>query len=333
MINKKVIHKKYGKGIITEIANNRIQVFFSEEDKTVKFQYPNAFEQFLEFKDSKLQSDVKNKIIELKSAKIEKLYNTVKKVNSPKDKKSRSAQDKGNIAIKCTFCNGGESVDSLGFAGLCDEDNIRTNIKAGRSLCNKAECKNFYDNKITYEQLLEIYKNKGSMCYESIMLTDWIVYAGVHNSGKYAGQPKKFREVSKNGITFLTTKFPGTKEQDRVIFGAYIIEEYFEGNNEEEGYIAANLDYCIQLSPEEAKKCKFWEFYYNNKNPERIQFGSALHKYFSNNQTMQILEKICEVKKGTNDEKQAKLIYDKYSDLNSIEVKNITKPMGPLVNN
>lgn len=53
-IGKKVLHKKFGEGIITEFDGTHVAVEFPGDVR--KFQYPAAFEKFLTFEDEKLQA-------------------------------------------------------------------------------------------------------------------------------------------------------------------------------------------------------------------------------------------------------------------------------------
>lgn len=335
MKNEKVKHKTLGEGIITEVEPNYIYVHFASRDKTIKFQYPMAFDDFLTFEDEKLQSNAKNvvdemleeKRIEEEQARSERAAAAAAKAS--KYKKGEPIIIRSNVAVKCTFCNGGADDNHIGFAGICSEENIRKNIKDKRPWCNNARCKEFFDGNLTYEELEKEY-HEVRICYESDMLKDWVVYSGVHNSGKRKGEPLKFKEGKANGMAFLTTRFPGAKEADRVIFGAFIIEEYFEGDGVEEGYLAADLDYCIEMDPEESKELKFWMYYFNENSPERKQFGSGLHRYMTDHQTVQALQAICEIKKGKKDEDQAKKVLDRYMELNEIEIENVGQPEGPL---
>ena len=42
----------------------------------------------------------------------------------------------GNIAFKSTYCDGGKNATQLGFAGVCSQANIKTNIEVkNRTWC------------------------------------------------------------------------------------------------------------------------------------------------------------------------------------------------------
>lgn len=59
LINKKVIHKNFGMGIIIETINHEtgIIVKFDALSESKKFQFPEAFENFLRFEDESLQEE------------------------------------------------------------------------------------------------------------------------------------------------------------------------------------------------------------------------------------------------------------------------------------
>ncbi|MGN0182585.1 MAG: hypothetical protein ACI4DP_09300 [Candidatus Ornithomonoglobus sp.] len=58
LINKRVIHKLWGTGVITEVFDKAVKVDFSGEIK--KFIYPDAFKRFLVFEENNLQKKTDN---------------------------------------------------------------------------------------------------------------------------------------------------------------------------------------------------------------------------------------------------------------------------------
>lgn len=47
LLNEAVIHKSFGKGVISGADSKYLQVDFSEKNKTSKFAYPSCFNGFL----------------------------------------------------------------------------------------------------------------------------------------------------------------------------------------------------------------------------------------------------------------------------------------------
>ncbi len=69
VVGKKVEHKAFGQGTITNHSGNIVTVSFSKEDK--KFIYPDAFANFLTFKNQSAQNEINticNRQLELKNA-------------------------------------------------------------------------------------------------------------------------------------------------------------------------------------------------------------------------------------------------------------------------
>ena len=61
-------------------------------------------------------------------------------------------------------------------------------------------------------------------------------------------------------------------------------------------YILASYDYSIIKYMSMAKKMLFWNYYFCPNNPEKIMFGSGLHRYLSDQQAVWILKDIVEIK-------------------------------------
>ncbi len=58
LVNKKVDHIKFGRGVVTELSNHKIWVQFQNEIGTKVFLYPEAFEKFLKTVDPNIQENV-----------------------------------------------------------------------------------------------------------------------------------------------------------------------------------------------------------------------------------------------------------------------------------
>lgn len=344
MLGEKVKHIKFGEGIVEEVDKNIVKVLFNLTGDIKPFSYPKSFEKFIFFENQMYQEQVKadieaesqkentlKKEREFERQKIQSKKKESKVSRGNTKKSSFKAVIKGNIAMKCTFCDGGSSDSSLGFSDVCSVENISNNIKQGRVNCNGSDCRKFYDEEITYKELLERNRNGGFLCYDSAFLRDWKVYAGFYHNGDDKGKPMKFRNVANNKLTVLTTLIPGSQERERIVFGVYIIKDYFEGDNLEEGYIDSKEDYRLELTPKEAEEIKFWKYYYNEKSPKRIQFGSGLHRYLTNEQAVQILKDIVAVKKGTKDEEISNELLGYYLKINGLELNTIGEAIGPLV--
>jgi len=128
----------------------------------------------------------------------------------------------------------------------------------------------------------------------------------------------------------LTTKLPRSAEKERLIFAVFLVEEKYKSNSKANAYVGANPKYRIQLSLEEAKELKFWDYYFNPNKVEKIVFGSGLHKYLTDIQAAQVIKKICEIKKGTLEEELSEEFLEHYCKVKNLDINNITMPNGPL---
>ena len=265
--------------------------------------------------------------IKKETIKIEKDNENKKKTKTTKNK------DLCNVAFKCTYCDGGKDKKNIGFKGICSDDTIRYNINKEKHVwCSNESsyCSNYLNGEISRKELDATIKNNGFVCYESKMLRDWEASAGFHHNGKNKGKPMTMRNVSSNNLALLTTRFPYDQEVDRIIFAVFLILENYEGDNYEEGNVKAHPEYKLQLTIEEAKKLKFWDYYCNRNKPETIKYGSGLHRYISDIQAAQVLKKISEIKKGTEEEKFAEEFLEHYCGLKQLDINGIPKPNGAL---
>lgn len=338
-----VNHKFFGRGQIVKFVNNYVTVLFDEGELEKKFTYPSAFGPFLELEKKSFLKQIeedKNVIIQKEAEKKriseEKVAMAIKS-KSDKVRRSKSTNtktsDRNNIAFKCTYCDGGNSEEIVGFKGLCSDDLIKYNINVAKHIwcCSSgSQCYKYLNNEMTRKELNDLYKEDGFICYESKMLEFWRAYAGITQSGLNKGKPMTLRNVSSNSLALLTTRLPHAKDKDRFIFAVFLVDENYEGGNREEGYVGANSKYRIQLSLDEAKKVKFWDYYFNSTKPEKILFGSGMHRYLTDVQSAQVLKKICEIKKGTLEEELLKEFLEHYCKIKEIDIDNIPIPNGAL---
>ena len=85
------------------------------------------------------------------------------------------------------------------------------------------------------------------------------------------------------------------------------------------------------MTPDEAQKLKFWDYYFCPNAPEVIKFGSGLHRYLSDDQAAQILRDVVALKKGTAQEALAHEFFEYFCSVNGIDVANIAPKNGALI--
>ena len=351
-VGEAVLHKVFGKGIIVEVINEYLFVQFTKQADLKKFCYPDAFDQYLEAesKNFKKQIEFDKKEIIQRQLGIQQEKHRIqpsethtlssKKMDERKNKAMalRNKPDTMNLAIKCTYCDGGASNNSIGYRGVCSDEAITYNIESAKRVwCNQPEnlCNQYHQGLITRKALeseYEISKNMfgQSICYESQMMQIWSAGAGYYHTGERAGQPMKLVRSGPDSLALLTTRLPYDSEDKRKIFAVFLVHENYQGDDWEEGHIGADEKFRLELTPEEAGKLKFWDYYYNPNKPEKMVFGSGLHRYLTDQLGGQVMKEICRIKKGTSQEALAEEFLAYYCELKELNMEQIPEPEGPL---
>lgn len=238
-----------------------------------------------------------------------------------------------NIAIRCSFCDGGQDADKIGYVAICSDDVIKNNIETEkRPVCKNGNsfCRQYHDGNIDRRSLDEISKNNGFICYESRMLIDWNAFAGYTQSGANKGKPIAMNKLDKNALCILTTCYPQTVEDMRCIFAAYLLDDSYSNTDRKSGRISTNSKYRLSFSNKEAQELLFWNYYANNTKPNTAKWCMGEYRYFDNLIGAQILKDVSDIKKGTNDEKLASEFFDYFCDIKGIDKNLIPELSGAL---
>lgn len=325
---EKVISKEYGVGYVKgEPEGNHIKVEF-EDGKERLFNAERSFGNGVVcFENEELNEYVKGLYGNYIEGNTKKTEDTLAKLNIPggsqPSTRKTSYQNKngGNIAVKCTYCDGGKSDLNVGFKGICSDEIMKYNTE-NRTWCKDADCpcKQFMEHKISREEL----EAMDVICNEYQMLNTWKISAGTFHNGDAAGETKTIRSAGTHGLVILTTQEPkeksNDKPKDRYIFGAFIFNKICEGDKDVEGYAEADLNYTIALTPAEAKGLSYWEFFENKTDDPSYKYfwGSNLIRYFDDDTAVKILNRIIEIKEGTSEEEKAKSILNRFCELQNI---------------
>ena len=328
-----VRHKKFGAGKIEEVYPSEqpktVRVAFA--DKSAQFEFPKAFLQkhlvmddeeleaeILRYADEQLEKANQRKIQDEHRKKEEEYKFHSEKIKSngvgKKSVKRHSATARHNVACKLNYCNGGRSVQHLGYHGVCSEKIIRYNIeKRHCKWCSSSRCPcyQYYHGKMSYQDLLEDYSKGYEPCYESVALLRWDANAGVDENGT----PRPLCGAEEESLCVLTTIPPNMSGEDRIIIAAFLIGEVFQGDDETAGYVVANVDYRLEFSPNEANQLRFWDFYTNPNHPDSKKWAFGLIRYFDDATAAKMLSRMLEVKAGKAEEQKAKEMLDRYIDL------------------
>ena len=338
-----VVHNSFGEGKIVEHVANHLTIAFKLGDK--KFLYPDAFKKFLKAKDSEVATAIEQEIANIEAEKIRiqkevedkaerENQKVIKKAVTRTNKVKFKVYPRSNVAFKCNFCDGGKSAEQIGFSGVCSDAVIHNNIEVeNRTWCGSDEsaCRKFLAGDITRQELDAMCEDEQYVCYESQMLRDWRALAGIVQTGIKKGTPMKMHQVQANSLCVLTTRDPDAKKENkRYIFAVFLVDESYEGDNREEGYVTTKSEFKIKLSPMEARSMLFWKYHVNENNPENAIWSSGLHRYLEDGQAAQILKDIVALKKGTKDEELAKRFFEHFCVINNVEKETLPKPYGVL---
>lgn len=332
---QKVTHKAFGTGVVTAQTESLVVINFDAGEK--KFQYPTAFKQFLVCCDSALQESV---IGEIEAAEQEKAALLAKQSFVthevvPIQKKKRTRVARPNIAFKCNYCDGGKSSFSIGFNGICSERIIRYNIDVEqRTWCCSEDCAcfNYLCGDLSRDELEAELEDGGFVCYESQMLRDWKAMAGVVQRGERKGQPMRLMNVQPSSLCVLTTREPDSTEAERIIFAVFLVDDTYDGDDHEEGFVSTQSKFKLSLSQKEAEKMLFWRYHANENKPEKEAWSSGLHRYLTDIQAVQILRDIAELKKNTKDAELAAEFLETFSKIVGVDVGDAGEPNGVLAN-
>ena len=336
IINATVTHKSFGKGKVQKINGGYVIVSFDDEER--KFIYPEAFKRFLSIKDSLIAEKV-NEVIEEKEIEDQKLKEIKEEamkarqiayeieeaksnLKSPRAGRGKKANNRRNIAFKINYCDGGQTPDHIGFTGICSDELIEYNVKKEKYPdCSHSDgpCYqylNIHRDRKKIDALMHS-EEDNLICYESQVLRSWKASAGENADGK----TRKIRSAHLNTLGVLTTRLPAKKENERLIFGLFIVDDLFEGSNSTSGYVASESDYRISLSLEEAEQMKFWDYYLKDGNKRSAKWGSGLFRYIEDEKAVAILKDVIKLKEGTDEEEHAKAFLDHYCKKNFINLE------------
>lgn len=336
---QRVSHKTLGSGVVNSQSAAYIKVSF--ESKTSQFTYPDAFEKFLILDDSQLQQkvlaelQVKQEAIQAQQELVSKQLSATRSRASVVGTRAVSRKNERlNIAFKCNYCDGGRSKLQIGYNGVCSDEVIENNIYVEhRSWCSQydSECLRYMNGEISRSELDDICDDgEGFVCYESQILRNWRAFAGIYQSGTKAGQPMKLKQVQPNSLCVLTTRDPRSDEDTRYVFGAFLVDETYEGDYDREGYVSTKSKYRIKLSPAEAHEILFWKYYANQNSANKPRWGTGLHRYMDDIIAIQILMDIATIKAETADGALANEFVEYFARSNRIDPASIPVPNGAL---
>jgi hypothetical protein len=159
------------------------------------------------------------------------------------------------------------------------------------------------------------------------------VFSGVLKSGNNKGKPNKPIRLHQNSAVLLTAIDSTMPEKDRRILGVYMVNEDFIGKLCEDGYIPAHSKYILQLTEQESDQMLFWEYYVNEKFPQKMTWNTGKYRYFDNLWMAQILLDIASLKSDPKERELAQQFFEHFCKMNQITDQELPKPDGALMRN
>ena len=308
-IGEHVITKTGATGVIknVDISNIGEYIVIEFQDRETQYQLTAFKKGFLKFVNDKLQKQIENELEEDRiteerltkereekaiQARIarEKALAEAKEAEKTKKRQSSKENEK-NIAYKATYCDGNGNW----FRHPCSEECMKRNIKEGRSWCSRSLCSKYLKGEATLDDLNNKWNITKDLCYESRMLEDFSVSAGLDDK---TNAPRKFVKLDIHRLVVMTTIEPKNKGNERIIIGAFLVHNII---SDEYGADKAISDpkYRIELTIDEARKMKFWDYYENKNAPDSERWGQGLIRYLSDDLSAKILYDIVELMKNT----------------------------------
>ena len=338
LIGARIGHITLGQGEVISQNGNYFRVRFST--KETNFVYPDAFERYVSCSDEGIQAQAMADLAAKRECeRIEterRLAEEQARREAQMERESRERRPRrsaaatryageNNLAFKCNYCNGGASGECIGYKCVCSDEHIRYNIeKANRTWCSKesSPCSRYLRGEIDRGEL-ERLNGERLVCYEARMLVDWRADAGEDiNSGN--ARARRITNAASDSLAILTTTLPGSKE--RYIFAAFITEMVDVGDERSAGYVKANAEYKIELTPTEARQMRFWH-YYRNKKDDKKQWGQHLYRYISDETAARVLLDIVNIKEGAEKENALRVLRH-YCRLKGLDINSIPPASG-----
>jgi len=204
-------------------------------------------------------------------------------VNIIKEPLSKRKIIDGNVAFKVTY-------NDKDWKGICSANIADFNCR-NRTWCKIQSIYEFNCQANEWIKEVEDYGNFPCADAGALANDDPHFYAGHFHGKKHNNEPKRVWNIKRNKIAVFTSREPGEAESERFIFFVGIISEIRE-NTDDNGAIfeTFHCDPETALYFNKNNYPKYWNFYKNPNKPEKIGWNTGLIRYWTDKQTIGLLE-------------------------------------------
>ncbi|MRT92392.1 endonuclease NucS domain-containing protein [Ancylomarina sp. 16SWW S1-10-2] len=173
----------------------------------------------------------------------------------------------GNIAFKVSY-------NDNNWSGVCSPDTALYNCEH-RTWCGiQKSFKNNCQSKYYSGQLDE----KHFPCHDSIALQELQFYPGHNHGPKSDNEPRRCLGAKMGKIAVFTSRAQGEPENERFIFAIAQINN-LETKDGDDPFEVIACDKNTAVIFDETYRPKYWNYYRNKNNPDRIAWNMGLFRY------------------------------------------------------
>ncbi len=165
---------------------------------------------------------------------------------------------------------------------------------------------------------------------KSEFLEERVLSTGLIQTGKTKGMPVRPSRLHQNSACILTERNEDEDESSRTIFGIAMVEEDFLGTECKDGKVTLHSKYVLLL-PDHLPKLKFWNYYKDERYPDKLVWKSGEFRYCSNLISAQILKDIMGLSLEEDTAALAEEFYHYFCDINQIDENTLPLPSGKLL--
>ncbi|MDI9469012.1 MAG: hypothetical protein QM296_02275 [Bacillota bacterium] len=163
-------------------------------------------------------------------------------------------------------------------------------------------------------------------------LSPWNAPAGVIASGQNAGKAIRMKQLKPGHLIALTRRPENaTHENERIIYGLAMISDCRQADEDEMPNLSAEPENVFLLDEETSSALLFWNYYANLSNPQNIQWGTGRFRYLSADQTAQILTDLVTLREEQDDGEEIMAFFDRFMTINALDRERIPDNAGALL--